>query len=101
MVLTEEQQTDDYLATMETGAAATEQLLFGNIASTRTAKPAGMDNNSATIITNVANVVGEYAKSVLGVTLDSSAKDYGEKLAAAYTIMKNDVTKRLLTIWTP
>ncbi len=44
-VLTTEQQTDFYAATMETAAATKENLLFNNISSTDTAKPAGFTND--------------------------------------------------------
>ncbi len=56
----------------------------------------GIQDRHGAIIEDVAAIVGEYSTSVLGVTLDSKASDYGTKLAAAYTVMKDDVTKRLL-----
>jgi len=56
----------------------------------------GLEDKSNNIITEVADIVGEYSKSALGVSLDNSSSDYGNKLAAAYQIMKEDVTNRLL-----
>ena len=56
----------------------------------------GIQDDQGNIITEVADVVGEYSKTVLEVTLDTTAKDYGEKLADAYKTIKDDVTKRLL-----
>jgi RHS repeat-associated protein len=47
MTLTTEQQTDLYAATMEPANAAKEEALFNNLASTRTDKPGGFDNDGA------------------------------------------------------
>ena len=44
-ILTTEQQTDIYAATMETAAATKENALFNNISSTDTAKPTGFTND--------------------------------------------------------
>jgi RHS repeat-associated protein len=44
-VLTTEQQTDIYAATMETAAATKENALFSNVSSTATTKPAGFSND--------------------------------------------------------
>ena len=46
-VLTTEQETDLYAATMETSAAAKENALFSNVSSTAAAKPGGFDTNSS------------------------------------------------------
>jgi RHS repeat-associated protein len=56
----------------------------------------GIQDNEGDIITEVEGIVGEYSKTVLSVTLDKGAKDYGNQLAATYKTMKEDVTKRLL-----
>ncbi|SDG28077.1 DUF6443 domain-containing protein [Chitinophaga filiformis] len=56
----------------------------------------GIQDKSNNIISEVADIVGEYSKSVLGVTLDNGSSEYGNKLAAAYQVMKEDVTSRLL-----
>jgi len=45
-VLTTEQQTDFYAATMETAAAAKEDALFTNVSATASAKPSGMTNDN-------------------------------------------------------
>jgi RHS repeat-associated protein len=45
-VLTTEQQTDLYAATMETAAASKEDSLFNNVSSTAAAPPSGMTNDS-------------------------------------------------------
>lgn len=45
-VLTTEQQTDFYAATMETAAAAKEDALFSNVSATASAKPTGMTNDN-------------------------------------------------------
>ena len=46
-VLTTEQETDLYAATMETAAATKENLLFSNVSSTAIAKPGGFDTNGS------------------------------------------------------
>jgi RHS repeat-associated protein len=46
-VLTTEQQTDIYAATMETAAAGKENALFSNVSSTATTKPAGFSNDNS------------------------------------------------------
>jgi RHS repeat-associated protein len=46
-VLTTEQQTDIYAATMETANASKENALFNNISSTATTKPAGFSNDNS------------------------------------------------------
>jgi hypothetical protein len=46
-VLTTEQQTDIYAATMETANAGKENALFSNISSTATTKPAGFGNDNS------------------------------------------------------
>jgi len=46
-VLTTEQETDLYAATMETAAAAKENALFSNVSSTAVTKPAGFDTNNS------------------------------------------------------
>jgi RHS repeat-associated protein len=46
-VLTTEQETDLYAATMETAAATKENLLFSNVGSTAVAKPGGFDTNGS------------------------------------------------------
>src|SRR5450432_2603923 len=45
-VLSTEQQTDKYAATMETAAATKEDALFSNVSATSTAKPAGFSNDN-------------------------------------------------------
>jgi hypothetical protein len=45
-VLTTEQQTDFYAATMETAAATKENALFSNVSSTAATKPAGFSNDN-------------------------------------------------------
>jgi hypothetical protein len=63
MVLTTEQQTDLYAATMEDANATKEEQLFNNITTTRTAKPGGFDTDNANAkvarlhgdVTNTAN----------------------------------------------
>lgn len=45
-VLTTEQQTDIYAATMETANAAKENALFSNVSATAVNKPAGMTNDN-------------------------------------------------------
>lgn len=45
-VLTTEQQTDIYAATMETANATKENALFSNVSATATAKPTGMTNDN-------------------------------------------------------
>lgn len=57
----------------------------------------GIQDNQLDIIQPVADIVGQYAKEKLGITLDANDKKYGEKLAAAYTVMRDDVSARLLT----
>src|SRR5450432_1618993 len=46
-VLTTEQETDLYAATMETAAASKENALFSNVSATATAKPGGFDTNNS------------------------------------------------------
>jgi len=46
-VLTTEQQTDLYAATMETANAGKENALFSNVSSTATTKPAGFSNDNS------------------------------------------------------
>jgi RHS repeat-associated protein len=61
MVLTDEAETDPYLATMETGNAQiqqNEQMLFGNLPATRIAKPGGMDNNGSNQFVALTNYTG-------------------------------------------
>jgi RHS repeat-associated protein len=63
MVLTTEQQTDLYAATIEDVNATKEEQLFNNLTSTRTLKPGGFDTDNANAkvarvhgdITNTAN----------------------------------------------
>jgi RHS repeat-associated protein len=61
-VLTTEQQTDIYAATMETANATKENALFSNISSTATQKPAGFsnDNNNqkASKLNGAVNITG-------------------------------------------
>jgi RHS repeat-associated protein len=45
-VLTTEQQTDFYAATMETAAATKENALFNNVSTTATGKPPGFSNDN-------------------------------------------------------
>ena len=63
-VLTTEQETDIYAATMETANAAKENALFSNISSTATAKPAGFSNdNSNQMVSKLngsVNISGNY-----------------------------------------
>jgi RHS repeat-associated protein len=47
MVLTEENKTDGYLATVETAARSTEEQLFTNIPGTEADKPSGFDSDAA------------------------------------------------------
>jgi RHS repeat-associated protein len=49
MVLTTEQQTDLYAATMEDANAVKEEQLFNNIANTRIVKPGGFDTDNANL----------------------------------------------------
>jgi RHS repeat-associated protein len=46
-VLTTEQETDLYAATMETAAAAKENALFNNVSSAAVTKPGGFDTNNS------------------------------------------------------
>jgi RHS repeat-associated protein len=46
-VLTTEQQTDFYAATMESAAAAKEDALFSNVSTTASTKPSGMTNDAS------------------------------------------------------
>ena len=61
-VLTTEQQTDLYAATMETAAATKENALFSNVSSTEAAVPAGFthDNNNkmASKLNGAVNITG-------------------------------------------
>ncbi len=63
-VLTTEQETDIYAATMETANAAKENALFSNISSTATTKPAGFSNdNSNQMVSRLngsVNISGNY-----------------------------------------
>jgi RHS repeat-associated protein len=54
------------------------------------------EERSKKIISAVADITTEYARSVLGIELDSKADDYGQKLADAYKAMKAYVTNNLL-----
>src|SRR5450755_1688410 len=61
-VLTTEQQTDLYAATMETANAGKENALFSNVSSTATTKPAGFSNDNsnqmASKLNGAINVTG-------------------------------------------
>ena len=63
-VLTTEQETDIYAATMETANASKENALFSNISSTATTKPAGFSNdNSNKMVSRLngsVNISGNY-----------------------------------------
>ena len=71
MVLTDEQQTDAYpAASMETAAAAIENIFYSNIEETRTAKPAGYPDDSYTNPNNfVAKLNGSGNKVGPGIVL--------------------------------
>jgi RHS repeat-associated protein len=61
-VLTTEQETDVYAATMESANATKENQLFSNISSTTTAKPGGFDtdnnNQQVSVLNGNVNVTG-------------------------------------------
>ncbi len=67
MVLTTEQQTDLYAATMEAANATKENQLFNNISSTTVAKPAGFDAVSAN--TQVSRLNGAVAGNRVGPSI--------------------------------
>jgi RHS repeat-associated protein len=79
MVLTDEQQTDRYpAATMESGAAATENLFYSKLDNTRTALPAGYPSDTTTNPNqNVARLNGGTAGPKIGpgMTLKVMAGD--------------------------
>ncbi|MDP4252276.1 MAG: hypothetical protein Q8918_19430, partial [Bacteroidota bacterium] len=61
-VLTTEQQTDIYAATMESAAAAKEDALFTNVSATASGKPSGMTNDThnlkASKLNGAINITG-------------------------------------------
>ena len=67
MVLTTEQQTDLYAATMEAANATKENQLFNNISSTTIAKPAGFD--AVTGNTQVSRLNGAVAGNRVGPSI--------------------------------
>jgi RHS repeat-associated protein len=69
-VLTTEQGTDIYAATMETANAAKENALFSNISSTATTKPAGFSNdNSNKMVSRLNGAVNITGNSRVGPSI--------------------------------
>jgi RHS repeat-associated protein len=66
-VLTTEQQTDIYAATMETAAATKENALFSNVSSTAVTRPAGMSNdNSNKMASKLNGAIGTAGNNRVG-----------------------------------
>jgi RHS repeat-associated protein len=68
-VLTENSDVSIYAATMETGAAAKEEVLFSNINNTRTAKPVGYPADGSTSNAAVSKLTTRGANKKIGPSL--------------------------------